>query len=62
MTREEIEERRKALGLSKAALGREAGLHPSTVCSIISGRLNPYPAQIEKLEAAFARLESGVTA
>lgn len=58
MDRSEITRRREALGLSMSALGREAGLHPSTVSTIESGRLNPYPVQLEKLRAAFERLEA----
>ena len=52
--------RREALGLSKSAFGRESGLHVSTVSQIESGRLVPYPGQVEKIEAAFARLEKVV--
>ena len=57
LTKEEITRRRTALGISKSALGRESGLHVSTVSQIENGRLNPYPGQIQKLADAFDRLE-----
>lgn len=58
MDRSEITARRKALGITMSALGREAGMHPSTISSIESGHLNPYPGQVEKLRAALERLEA----
>ena len=51
-------ERREALGLSKSAFAREAGLHVSTVSQIEAGRLRPYPGQTRKIDAAFERLEA----
>lgn len=54
----ELKRRREALGISRAELARVAKLHPSTVGQIETGRLTPYPGQIEKLEAAFAALEA----
>ena len=57
LTREQIAVRRERLGLTKSAFGREARLHVSTISQIESGRLVPYPAQLEKIAAAFERLE-----
>lgn len=57
MTRHEITRRREALGLSKSAFGREAGLNPSTVSQIENGHLVPYPVQMKKIEKALKRLE-----
>ena len=58
LSKEEITRKREALGLSKSAFSRECGLHVSTVSQIEGGRLNPYPGQIEKIVAAFERLEA----
>lgn len=58
MTVKEITERRSALGISKSALGREAGIHPSTMSQIENGRLIPYPVQLERIEDALNRLEA----
>lgn len=60
LTREQITEKREGLGLSKSAFGREAELHVSTISQIESGRLIPYPGQMKKIVAAFARLENGM--
>jgi transcriptional regulator with XRE-family HTH domain len=49
--------RRERLGLTKSAFGREAKLHVSTISQIESGRLVPYPGQMEKIVACFERLE-----
>ena len=46
-----IEERNQR-GWSRAELARRAGMHPSTVSLIESGRLVPYPSQVEKLADA----------
>ena len=46
-----IEERNQR-GWSRAELARRAGMHPSTVSLIESGRLVPYPSQLDKLAAA----------
>lgn len=43
---------RKQQGLSMSALARRAGMHVSSVSQIESGRLVPYPGQVEKLTAA----------
>ena len=59
LTREQITEKRERLGLSMSAFGRESGLHVSTVSQIENGRLIPYPGQMEKIVATFARLEKG---
>lgn len=56
-TGERITLRRERLGLTKSAFGREARLHVSTISQIESGRLVPYPGQMEKIAAAFERLE-----
>jgi transcriptional regulator with XRE-family HTH domain len=37
---------------SRAELARRAGLHPTTVGLIESGRLRAYPGQLEKLARA----------
>ena len=58
MDKEEITKRREALGISKSALAREAGLHVSTVSQIELGRLVPYQAQLDKIEDALRRLET----
>lgn len=47
-----ITELRKQKGLSMSALARKAEMHVSSVSQIESGRLSPYPAQIEKLATA----------
>jgi len=39
-------------GWSRAELARRAGLHPSTVGAIESGRLRPYTAQLAKIALA----------
>jgi len=39
-------------GWSRAELARRAGLHPSTVGSIESGRLRAYPGQLAKIARA----------
>ncbi|MBP3884174.1 MAG: helix-turn-helix transcriptional regulator [Olsenella sp.] len=57
LTGEWITLRRERLGLSKSAFGREARLHVSTISQIESGRLIPYPGQMEKIAATFERLE-----
>ncbi len=57
LTREQITEKRERLGLSMSACGRESGLHVSTVSQIENGHLIPYPGQMEKIVATFARLE-----
>ncbi len=46
-----IEERNQR-GWSRAELARRAGMHPSTVSLIESGRLVPYPSQLDKLALA----------
>ena len=40
------------LELSQTAFAEKAGLNKSTVSQIESGRLVPYPSQVEKLVAA----------
>jgi ribosome-binding protein aMBF1 (putative translation factor) len=47
-----VTQERKRRGWSQAELARRAEMHPSSMCSIESGRLVPYPAQVEKLAAA----------
>lgn len=54
-----MKSRREALGLSRSAFAREAGLHVSTVSQIESGRLVAYPGQVAKITAALDRLEAG---
>lgn len=44
--------RQEAFGWSISRLAREANMHTSTVSSIESGRLRPYPSQVEKLAKA----------
>jgi transcriptional regulator with XRE-family HTH domain len=44
-----LEEVRRARQWTKAELARRAGLHASTVGAIESGRLRPYPGQLQKL-------------
>jgi transcriptional regulator with XRE-family HTH domain len=43
---------RERLGWSRAELARRAGMSPSTVGQIESGRLLAYPSQIKKLARA----------
>ncbi len=43
---------RQDLGMSQAELARRAGLHHSTVSIVESGRLRPYPSQLEKISEA----------
>lgn len=43
---------RKELGWSQSELARRAGLNQSTLNQIESGRLLPYPSQIQKLAQA----------
>lgn len=57
MSVNEITKRREALGISKAALAREAGIHPSTLSLIEGGKLVPYETQLHKLEDALVKLE-----
>lgn len=48
-----LEQVRRAKGLSLAALGRLAGMHPSTVGQIENGYIGkPYASQMEKLSVA----------
>jgi ribosome-binding protein aMBF1 (putative translation factor) len=47
-----ITKERTKQGLSQSALARKAELHVSSLSAIENGRLNPYPAQIEKLVKA----------
>lgn len=47
-----ITEHRKMKGWSQAELARRAGMHPSTVSLIESGRQVPYPSQLAKLAKA----------
>ena len=54
----DITTRRVALGISKAALAREAGLNGSTVSLIENGRLVPYPVQLSKIATALDKLEA----
>lgn len=44
-----IEYERKRVGLSQAALGREAGIHPTTISQIESGRINPSEKELERI-------------
>ena len=43
---------RRLRGWSKAELARRAGMNPTTVGLIESGRFHPYPAQLQKLASA----------
>lgn len=43
---------REARSWSQAELARRAGLHASTISLLESGRLVPYPSQVEKIAAA----------
>jgi len=45
-------EKRNQKGWSRAELARRAGMHPSTVSLIESGRLVAYPSQLDKLALA----------
>jgi ribosome-binding protein aMBF1 (putative translation factor) len=47
-----LSEERALRGWSRAELARQAGLNASTVGLIESGRLRPYPSQVEKLARA----------
>lgn len=47
-----VRELRLRLGESQAALARKAELHQSTVCNIETGRMVPYPSQLEKIATA----------
>lgn len=47
-----LEQLRRNARLSQSKLAQKADLHPSTVCSIINGNLNPYPSQLQKLADA----------
>ncbi len=49
---------RSRRGWSRAELARRAGLNPSTVGLIESGRLRPYPSQLVKLANALGISES----
>ena len=40
---------RREKGWSQAELARRAGMHPSTVCLIESGKMKAYPVQQAKL-------------
>ena len=52
MEASEIKPKRIRKGWSQAELGRHTGMHPATISLIESGRLRPYPVQLEKIEAA----------
>ena len=52
MTPEEIKPRRTAKKWSQAELARRSDMHPATISLIESGRMTPYPSQLEKIEAA----------
>jgi len=43
---------RRKKGWSQSELGRRAGVHPASISQIESGRLNPYPIQLEKIADA----------
>lgn len=45
----QLENVRKASGISRAELARRAKMQPTTVKWIEEGRLIPYPSQIEKI-------------
>ena len=47
-----LEKERREQGLTKAALGELAGIAPSTLSWIESGRFTPYPGQLERLAQA----------
>ena len=51
-TKERLKQAREGKGWSRAQLARAAGMHPSTVGQIESGRIEPYPSQLEKLARA----------
>jgi DNA-binding XRE family transcriptional regulator len=50
----QLAERRKRLGLTQIALGRNAGLAPAAICNAERGELSPNPKHL----AALARLEA----
>ncbi len=52
MRRTTIRSRRKQRGWSQAELARRTGMHPADISRIESGRLQPYPGQIRKIESA----------
>lgn len=52
MSRMRMRVERERAGLSRAALAREAAMHPATVGQIESGRLRPYPSQLAKVADA----------
>jgi ribosome-binding protein aMBF1 (putative translation factor) len=47
-----LTKKRKAMGLSQAALARKADMHNSSVNCIENGHMKPWPGQREKLEVA----------
>jgi len=47
-----LKKARETKGWSQSELGRQTGIHPSTISLIESGRLVPYEAQLVKLAKA----------
>ncbi|MBQ9001021.1 MAG: helix-turn-helix transcriptional regulator [Eggerthellaceae bacterium] len=45
---------RKSRGLSMSALARRAEMHVSSISQIESGRLIPYPKQVDKISKALS--------
>ena len=52
MSRTKIQETREANGWSRAELARRSKMNAATISLIESGRLRPYPGQVEKLAKA----------
>ena len=52
-----LEIKRREAGLTKAALGKKAGIAPTTVGLIEHGRFNPYPVQLERLASVLGVVE-----
>ena len=48
----ELRARRLLRGWSQFDLGRESGIHPTTISHVECGHTRPYPAQLKKLAQA----------
>jgi len=44
-----LEYERRRARLSQAAIGRESGIHPTTISQIESGRVRPSASELERL-------------
>ena len=52
MNPEDIKAARERKGWSQAELSRHCGVHPATISLFESGRMTPYPSQLEKIQSA----------